>query len=84
MAKITPTRVKKQVGLNPIAKLVARENIGVAVRQGDAEALANQLLRLAGDAALCEAMGARARVLLCERYDKRIAFRAWEELLGRL
>ncbi len=67
-----------------ISSLVARENIGVAVRQGDAEALANQLLRLAGDAALCEAMGARARVLLCERYDKRIAFRAWEDLLGRL
>jgi hypothetical protein len=31
MAKITPTRVKKQVGLNPIAKLVARENMRKAI-----------------------------------------------------
>lgn len=67
-----------------VSTLVAREGIGVAVRQGDAQALADQLRRLAGNAALCEAMGARARALLCERYDKRIAFRAWEDLLGRL
>jgi hypothetical protein len=31
MPKITPTRVKKQVGLNPIAKLVARENMRKAI-----------------------------------------------------
>ena len=31
MAKITPTRVKKQVGLNPIAQLMARENMRKAV-----------------------------------------------------
>ena len=31
MAKITPARVKKQVGLNPIAKLVARENMRKAI-----------------------------------------------------
>ena len=29
-------------------------------------------------------LGARARVLLCERYDKRIAFKAWLELLEEL
>jgi glycosyltransferase involved in cell wall biosynthesis len=67
-----------------ISVLVEREGIGVAVRQGDAAGLAEQLLRLAGDAALREAMGARARALLCERYDKRIAFKAWLELLGEL
>jgi hypothetical protein len=27
MAKLAPVRVKKQVGMNPIAKLVARENM---------------------------------------------------------
>jgi glycosyltransferase involved in cell wall biosynthesis len=67
-----------------ISALVEHEGIGIAVRQGDAAGLAEQLLRLAGDAALREAMGARARALLCERYDKRIAFKAWLELLGEL
>lgn len=64
-----------------IGALVAREGIGVALQQGDDLGLAEQLLRLAGDAPLREAMGARARALLCERYDKRLAFRAWLELL---
>jgi hypothetical protein len=31
MPKITPTRVKKQVGLNPIAQLMARENMRKAI-----------------------------------------------------
>ena len=53
-----------------ISLLAKREGIGVAVREGDA--------------ALREAMGARARALLCERYDKRIAFKAWMELLREL
>ncbi len=61
-----------------------REGIGVAVRQGDAAALADQLLRLAGDTVLREAMEARARALLCERYDKSIAFKAWLALLREL
>ena len=67
-----------------ISLLVEREGIGVAVRQGDAAGLADQLLRLAGDAVLREVMGARARALLCERYDKKMAFKAWLELLGDL
>jgi colanic acid biosynthesis glycosyl transferase WcaI len=65
-----------------ISLLVKREGIGLAVRQGDAAGLANQLIGLAGDVALREVMGTRA--LLCERYDKRIAFKAWLELLGEL
>jgi len=67
-----------------ISALVEREGIGVALRQSDAAGLADQLLRLAHDAALREAMGERARALLCERYDKRIAFKAWLELLRTL
>jgi glycosyltransferase involved in cell wall biosynthesis len=67
-----------------ISALLERECIGAAVRQGDAAGLAGQLLRLAGDPALREAMGARARTLLCERYDKRVAFKAWMELLRGL
>ena len=34
--------------------------------------------------ALREAMGARSHALLCERYDKRIAFKAWLQLLREL
>ena len=67
-----------------ISVLVEREGIGVAVRQGDAAGLADQLVRLSRDAVLREAMGARARALLCERYDKKIAFKAWLELLREL
>jgi len=67
-----------------ISLLVEREGIGVAVRQGDAAGLADQLVRLAGDAILREAMGARARALLCERYDKKIAFKTWQDLLAIL
>lgn len=67
-----------------IGALVTREGIGFAVCQGDAPGLADQLLRLAGDPALREAMGARARALLCERYDKTIAFKAWLGLLREL
>ena len=67
-----------------ISLLVEREGIGAAVQQGDAAGLAGQLRRLAGDAAMREAMGARARALLRDRYDKSIAFKAWLELLGAL
>lgn len=67
-----------------IAALVEREGIGVAVRQGDAAGLAEQLLRLSGDTTMREAMGARARALLCERYDRSIAFKAWLDLLREL
>lgn len=31
MAKLAPTKVKKQVGLNPIAQLMARENMRKAI-----------------------------------------------------
>lgn len=67
-----------------IGALVEREGIGVAVQQGDAAGLAAQLLRLAGDAPLRKSMGARARALLCERYDQRIAFKAWMRLLKEI
>jgi glycosyltransferase involved in cell wall biosynthesis len=67
-----------------ISLLVQREGIGVAVPQGDSAGLADQLVRLAGDTELREAMGARARTLLCERYDRKIAFKAWLELLEGL
>ena len=67
-----------------IGALVEREGIGAAIQQGDAPGLAAQLLRLARDASLREAIGARARALLCARYDRRFAFKAWLGLLKEL
>lgn len=67
-----------------IGSMVRHEGIGVAVSQGDAEALVDQLLRLQRDAPCRHAMGARARTLLCERYDKKFAFAAWLALLSAL
>ena len=67
-----------------ISRLLAQEGIGVGVQQGDSAGLAQQLRRLADDAALRAGMGARARALLCTRYDQRIAFKAWAALLGSL
>ena len=67
-----------------ISLLVEREGIGATLRQGDAAGLAEQLLRLSGDAAMRDAIGGRSRALLCERYDKRIALEAWLELLREL
>ena len=67
-----------------ISLLVEREKIGVAVRQGDAAGLADQLIRIASNALLREGMGERARRLLCERFDKAVAFKAWLGLLSKL
>ena len=67
-----------------ISLLVEHEKIGVAVRQGDSVGLADQLVRLAGDPALREGMGKRARTLLCVRFDKTVAFKAWLGLLSKL
>lgn len=67
-----------------IALLGQLEGFGLAIKQGDAEGLACQLSRLASDHALLERMGLRARILLCERYDRRIALQAWLGMLGKL
>ena len=67
-----------------ISRLVAQEGVGVSVRQGDAAGLAAQLLHLAGADTLRDTMGQRARALLCARYDKSIALKAWEALLVKV
>ena len=67
-----------------IACMVQREGLGVAVSQGDAAGLAEELERLARDAPLRRAMGSRARALLCNQYDKAIALKRWRALLEAL
>jgi glycosyltransferase involved in cell wall biosynthesis len=67
-----------------IARLIEREGIGAAVRQGDAAGLVDALAQLAGNPGLRQTMGRRARELLCERYDKVIAMKDWLALLEKL
>jgi glycosyltransferase involved in cell wall biosynthesis len=64
-----------------IARIVDTERIGYVVDQGDAAGLADRLLQLARDEPLREEMGARARALLRERFDQRIALETWRKLL---
>jgi len=67
-----------------IAQLLESESAGIAVPQGEPAQLVDAILRLAKDAQLCASMGANARRLLCERYDKEIALAAWRKLLSSL
>jgi len=60
-----------------IAQIVSRHGIGVAVRAGDAEALASALRELRADPGRRLAMGARARALFEAEYDKPIALARW-------
>jgi len=60
-----------------IAEIVSRHDIGLAVRAGDAEALAAALLELKADPRRRLAMGARARALFEAQYDKPIALERW-------
>src|ERR1035438_10704924 len=50
-----------------ISLLVEREGIGVAVQQGDAAGLADQLLRVAGDAGMGEGLGGGGGGPFCGR-----------------
>lgn len=64
-----------------VARVVAEEGVGFVVAQGDDEALADAIVRLAGDDALRTTMERRARRLLTERFDRT---RAVEQYLTTL
>lgn len=59
------------------ARIVSHHDIGIAVREGDAAALAAALLELRADPRRRLAMGARARALFEAEYDKSIALAKW-------
>ncbi len=62
---------------------VVRENdLGRVFAPGEDEALASALESLAGDRALVEAMGLRARNLLDARYAQQRQLERWREVLG--
>jgi colanic acid biosynthesis glycosyl transferase WcaI len=64
-----------------IASIIRDARCGYAVQAGDAAALARRITQLADDAALTKAMGERARELFDQQFDRRLAVRAWREVL---
>jgi len=64
-----------------IARIVEEVECGLVVAPSDVEGLAGALLRLRGDAALCERMGARARMAVEGKYSIKAAAKAYLELV---
>jgi glycosyltransferase involved in cell wall biosynthesis len=65
-----------------IAKLIYEHEAGFVVSSGDDEALAERIAMLASDPADCEQLGRNARVLLERRFDRRVALKAWRDVLS--
>jgi glycosyltransferase involved in cell wall biosynthesis len=64
-----------------IARLLARHECGFTVAMGDAVGLAQTILSLAAQPALCRSMGERARKASEGEFDRSIAIARWVELL---
>jgi glycosyltransferase involved in cell wall biosynthesis len=64
-----------------IGSVVREAECGMCVQQGDAEGLAQAITALRDDSALRERMGANARRVFEERYDRRITVERWRRLL---
>jgi glycosyltransferase involved in cell wall biosynthesis len=67
--------------LGEIARTLAHYRCGYTVSPGDGEALAECILELANNRALCLEMGGRAREAFEAHWDKREALVKWEEVL---
>jgi glycosyltransferase involved in cell wall biosynthesis len=67
--------------LGEIARTLAHYRCGYTVSAGDGEALADRILKLAGNRALCADMGTRAREAFEAHWDKRQALAKWEAVL---
>lgn len=67
-----------------IAEAVRSHGCGLVVAEGDGAALAQSVTALAHDAALCVAMGARARAAFESAYDKTVAVARWQAVLSAL
>jgi glycosyltransferase involved in cell wall biosynthesis len=63
-----------------IARIVRREDCGVAIAPGDAAGLAAAIAALASDAARVAAMGRAARVALERDYGRSDSFERWDRL----
>ena len=67
--------------LGEIARTLAHYRCGYTVSPGDGEALADRILELASNRALCLDMGARAREAFEAHWDKNQALAKWQEVL---
>jgi glycosyltransferase involved in cell wall biosynthesis len=67
-----------------VADLVRNEGVGIAVANGDAQALASAVRRLRRDPDERAAMGRRARALFEARFDRPLALERHHRLLCRL
>ena len=67
-----------------IARLIALHGCGCIVAVGDGAALAQTIRELAADPQRCRQMGERARLAFEAGFDKSIAIRCWEELMGEV
>jgi glycosyltransferase involved in cell wall biosynthesis len=67
--------------LGEIARMIAHHRCGYTVSPDDGEALADRILQLASNRALCSDMGARAREAFEAHWEKTQALAKWEEIL---
>jgi glycosyltransferase involved in cell wall biosynthesis len=67
-----------------IARLVEQYACGLVIEPGNADALAETLMRLSTDPERIAAMGKNARAMLEARFTRREAFGGWRELLDRI
>ncbi len=63
---------------------VDTDGFGVNVRPGDVDALARALVQLEGDCAGCARMGAAARTVAEEQFDRKRSYKQLVDLVGRL
>jgi glycosyltransferase involved in cell wall biosynthesis len=67
-----------------IARLVLQHGCGLVVEPGQADALAEAIVRLSTDPQLLAVMGARARAMLDENFTRRQALERWRDILDRV
>jgi glycosyltransferase involved in cell wall biosynthesis len=67
-----------------IARVIQRNDVGYVTAQGDGAGLATLVLALACDPERCRRIGARARRVYENEFEKRIAIDRWESLFARL
>ena len=67
-----------------LSKEVVEEKIGVTVKCGDAEKLADELLYLAAHRAETAEMGVRARQLYLDKYDRRLSLKKYKNVINEL
>ncbi|MEQ1578521.1 MAG: glycosyltransferase family 4 protein [Hyphomicrobium sp.] len=67
-----------------IGRLVAKHQCGIQIDQDDSDGLARACLKLASDPNVCQNMGANARNIFMEEFDKPIAVARWNALLSRI